>query len=325
MKRIVAVAYDGFQLLDIAGPADVFDAANRVLGRRAYSFEVRVPGRRSDVTAGNGTVVGAAPLEELLEAVDTVLVAGSQVLVDNAPDPAVVAAVVGVAPAARRVVSVCTGAFILAAAGLLASRRATTHWLAAERLAQEHADVDVEPDAIYVRDHDVWTSAGVTAGIDLALAMVADDHGHDVARRVASGLVVYLQRPGGQSQFSTPLRATPPAADSLRELQAYIDAHPSADLSVPALAERLGMSPRHLTRVFTAQTGIAPGRYVERSRADAARRLLETTDASHDWIARESGLGSPETLYRVFRRRWQVAPGDYRRRFRTPASTEKRH
>jgi transcriptional regulator GlxA family with amidase domain len=164
-------------------------------------------------------------------------------------------------------------------------------------------------------DGDVWTSAGVSAGVDLALALVAEDHGHALARDVACGLVVYLHRPGGQSQFSTQMNALPPPSEPLRELQAFIDAHPADDLSVPALARHAGMSERHFSRVFTRQTGMSPGRYVERSRADAARRLLEITDRPLDRVARETGLGAPETLYRVFRRHWRISPGDYRRRF----------
>ncbi|MET8800586.1 GlxA family transcriptional regulator [Nocardia sp. NPDC004568] len=319
MKRIAAVAYDGFQLLDLAGPADVFDVANQVLGRQAYGVEI-VGVHSGRVRAGNGVALYAVTPDELPPGrIDTVVVAGGTALLEDPVDQAVVDAIVALATRADRVASVCTGAFVLAAAGLLTRRRATTHWLATDRLARAHPDIEVEPDAIYIRDGNIWTSAGVTAGIDLALALVAADYGHDVARVVASGLVVYLQRPGGQSQFSTALRARPPASEALRELQVYIDANPAADLGVAALAERIGMSPRHFTRVFTAQLGIAPGRYVERSRADAARRLLETTDATHEWIARASGIGSPESLYRVFRRRWSVSPGTYRRMFHTPA------
>jgi transcriptional regulator GlxA family with amidase domain len=173
----------------------------------------------------------------------------------------------------------------------------------------------VDADPLYIEDGHVWTSAGVLSGVDLALALVARDHGHGLARDVACGLVVYLHRPGGQSQFSMPMRTLTPRSEPLRELQAYIDAHPEADLSVPALALRAGMSERHFSRVFTQQTGLSPGRYVERSRADAARRLLEVTDHPLDTVARESGLGTPETLYRVFRRHWRISPGDHRRRF----------
>ncbi|WP_068035552.1 GlxA family transcriptional regulator [Nocardia speluncae] len=317
MKRIVAVVHDGFQLLDLAGPADVFDAANRVLRSRAYSVETTAP-HSGPVATSNGVSVCAQSEEELPAGqIDTLLVVGGSAPLHNPIDPALVDIVTALAERANRVASVCTGAFILAAGGLLARKRVTTHWLVTDRLAGNHPDLEVEPEAIFVQSGNIWTSAGVTTGIDLALALVADDYGHDIARQVASGLVVYLQRPGGQSQFSTILRAKRPASDALRELQAYIDANPAADLGIAALAARVGMSPRHFTRVFTAELGIAPGRYVERSRADTARRLLETTEATQEWIARESGIGSTVTLYRVFRRHWYVSPGDYRRKFRT--------
>jgi transcriptional regulator GlxA family with amidase domain len=219
------------------------------------------------------------------------------------------------AATARRTTSVCSGALILAEAGLLDGRRATTHWLVSDWMRASYPRVEVDADPIYVNDGDVWTSAGVSAGVDLALALVAADHGHELARQVAAGMVVYLHRPGGQSQFSTPMAAAVPRSEPLRQLQAYIDANPDADLSVPALARRAGMSDRHFSRVFTDQVGLSPGRYVERSRADAARRLLEITDQPLDRVARETGLGRPETLYRVFRRNWRISPGDYRRRF----------
>jgi transcriptional regulator GlxA family with amidase domain len=223
--------------------------------------------------------------------------------------------IAGLARRARRVASVCNGALLLAEAGLLDGRRATTHWLIAEDLAAAYPRVHVDADPIYLRDGTVWTSAGVTAGIDLALALVAEDHGTALAADVARGLVVYLHRPGGQSQFSTPMRTTAPSSEPLRELQAYIDANPAADLTVPALARRAAMSERHFSRVFTRQVGMSPGRYVEHSRADAARRLLEATDAPLARVARDCGLGLPETLYRTFRRRWRISPADYRRRF----------
>ena len=330
MKRVALVVFDGFQLLDLAGPADVFDVANQVVGRnsRAYSVEV-LSSLGGAVVASNGVALTTAGFADAATQQvhsgsrsnrrDTLIVVGGWPVARSPIDPRLVNAVKALARQSRRVASVCSGAFVLAEAGLLSQRRATTHWVVAEKLERRYPDVEVEADAIYVRDGNVWTSAGVTAGIDLALAMVGDDHGHEVARQVASGLVVYLHRPGGQSQFSTPMATAAPRREGLRELQAYIDAHPADDLSVAALARRVSMSPRHFSRVFTQQTGMPPGQYVERSRAQAARRLLELTDDAQDRIARASGLGTPETLYRVFRRHWRVAPGDYRRRFRTLA------
>ncbi|MFI7545476.1 GlxA family transcriptional regulator [Actinoplanes sp. NPDC049599] len=308
-RRIVAVVYDGFQLLDLAGPADVFATA-ALIARGGYRLEVAAaaPGA---VRAHNGVSTTAVGFDELTD-IDTLLVTGGL----SAPRQLHLAGpIAALARRARRVASVCNGALLLAEAGLLDGRRATTHWLIAGDLAAQYPRVRVDPDPIYLRDGPVWTSAGVTAGIDLALALVAADHGAALAADVARGLVVYLHRPGGQSQFSTPMRAAAPSSETLRELQAYIDANPAADLSVPALARRTAMSERHFSRIFTRQVGMSPGRYVEHSRADAARRLLESTDAPLARIARDCGLGLPETLYRTFRRRWRVSPADYRRRF----------
>jgi len=309
-RRIVAVVYDGFQLLDLAGPADVFATAS-LIARGGYRIEVTAAAA-GQVRAHNGITTTAGDLDALAGPIDTLLVVGGL----TAPEHLALAAPIArLAARSRRTASVCSGALLLAEAGLLDVRRATTHWLVADDLAGRYPRVHVDADPIYLRDGDVWTSAGVTAGIDLALALVADDHGPALAADVARGLVVYLHRPGGQSQFSTPLRNRAPSSEPLRDLQAYIDANPAADLSVPALARRATMSERHFSRVFTRQVGMSPGRYVEHSRADAARRLLEATDEPLSRVARDSGLGLPETLYRTFRRRWRISPADYRRRF----------
>jgi transcriptional regulator GlxA family with amidase domain len=316
-RRIVVVIFDGFQLLDLAGPADVFATASLMVGaKHGYRLDVAAV-RAAAVPAGNGiTTMAGLALDEITGPIDTLVVVGGLSVPERLGDRELIDGISRLARTARRVTSVCNGAFLLAEAGLLDGRRVTTHWLAAEDLDTRYPDIEVDADRIYVRDGNVWTSAGVTAGIDLALALVADDHGHECARAVACGLVVYLHRPGGQSQFSTPMRTAVPPSEPLRQLQAFIDANPDADLSVPALARRAGMSDRHFSRTFTEQTGLSPGRYVERSRADAARRLLEHTSHPLDRVARESGLGVPETLYRVFRRHWRVAPGEYRHRFR---------
>ncbi|MDA0567714.1 GlxA family transcriptional regulator [Streptomonospora sp. S1-112] len=315
MRRVVVVVFERFQLLDLAGPADVFASAGLFAGDGGYRIEPAAP-RAGAVTAHNGLAVHAqAALGEVAGPIDTLLVVGGFGVPDQLADRALVADIARLAGEARRVASVCNGAFLLAEAGLLDGRRATTHWWAAPEFAERYPATEADPAPIYIRDGDVWTSAGVTAGIDLALALVAEDHGHDLAARVARALVVYLHRPGGQDQFSLPVRVPAPRSAPLRDLQAFIDAHPAADLRIPALAERTAMSERHFARVFTRETGMTPGAYVERSRADAARRLLETTAHPLDRVARESGLGTPETLYRVFRRHWRISPGDYRRRF----------
>ncbi|TMR96888.1 GlxA family transcriptional regulator [Nonomuraea basaltis] len=314
-RRILIVVFPGFQLLDLAGPADVFATAG-LLAPGGYRVEV-VAVRAGAVPAGNGVEVTAGALGEVTGPIDTLMVAGGPSVPEHLGDGELIGGIAALARAAGRVASVCNGAFLLAEAGLLDHRRATTHWLAAGELQSRYACVEVDADPLYIEDGNVWTSAGVLSGVDLALALVARDHGHALARDVARGLVVYLHRPGGQSQFSTPMRAMTPRSEPLRELQAYIDANPAADLSVPGLALRAGMSERHFSRVFTQQTGLSPGRYVERSRADAARRLLEVTDHPLDTVARESGLGTAETLYRVFRRHWRISPGDHRRGFRS--------
>ncbi|MGW0802761.1 GlxA family transcriptional regulator [Nonomuraea sp. NPDC002799] len=314
-RRVLIVVFPGFQLLDMAGPADVFATAD-LIAPGSYRVEVAAV-RAGAVRAGNGVEVTASALGEVDGPVDTLLVAGGLSMAEQVRDPELVGGIVTLAAGAQRIASVCNGAYLLAEAGLLDRRRATTHWLAADELATRYEKVDVDPDPLYIEDGNVWTSAGVLSGVDLSLALVARDHGHALASSVARGLVVYLHRPGGQSQFSTPMRVMTPRSEPLRELQAHIDANPATDLSVPALAARVGMSERHFSRVFTEQTGLSPGRYVERSRADTARRLLEVTGHPLDTVARESGLGTPETLYRVFRRRWRISPGDHRRRFQS--------
>ncbi|MCF6472904.1 GlxA family transcriptional regulator [Nonomuraea sp. MG754425] len=319
-RRVVIVVFPGFQLLDMAGPADVFGTAHLLVPGGGYTVEVASPGGGA-VAALHGVTVATSALGEVSGPIDTLVVAGGLSVPEHLGDRGLIADLVRLAGGARRVASVCNGAFLLAEAGLLDHRRVTTHWLAAGELQSRYAAVEVDPDPLYIEDGHVWTSAGVLSGVDLALALVSRDHGHRLAADVARGLVVYLHRPGGQSQFSTPMRAMTPRSEPLRELQAYIDANPGADLSVPALALRAGMSERHFSRVFTEQTGLSPGRYVERSRADTARRLLEVTGLPLSAVARESGLGTQETLYRVFRRHWRISPGDHRRRFRSKDST----
>ena len=213
--------------------------------------------------------------------------------------------------------SVCTGSFLLAAAGPLDGRRAATHWARAGRLASEHPSVTVDAEALFVRDGDIWTSAGVTAGIDLALALVEDDHGGDVAQMVARWLVMFLRRPGGQTQFSGPLWHAPIELEPVRSACEAIQAAPDGDLSVPSLARRAGLSERHFIRVFTRETGTSPARYVESARVDAARRLLESTEVPVAVVARACGFGTAETLRRAFQRRLCIAPSEHRDRFRT--------
>jgi transcriptional regulator GlxA family with amidase domain len=317
--RISVLAVDGTQSLDVTGPVEVFAAASRLAewaGRRErYDVQVVTPGG-GDVALSNGLRLSAAPLPRAT--MDTILVAGGEGCRRLTGDDDAVRWLRGAARRARRVASVCTGAFVLAAAGLLDGRRATTHWAWCAALADEYPGIDVDPDPIYVRDGDVWTSAGVTAGMDLALALVEDDLGHDIAVGAARWLVLFLKRPGGQSQFSAGLAAQAAGSKPLRDLQAWIADHLDADLSVPALAERACLSERHFARAWRAETGMTPAAYVEALRVERARALLED-GRRVDAVARATGFGSAEVLRRVFHRRLGVGPSAYRERFRAAA------
>ncbi len=301
------------QALDLVGPLEVFDIANRQVAG-AYRVEVASPGG-GRITASSGLTVDTVPLRTR-GALDTLVVVGGLGTYDAMRDGAFVSWIAGAAHRSRRVTSVCSGAFLLGAAGLLDGKRATTHWSQCERLAVVFPMVTVESDPIFVRDGNTWTSAGVTAGMDLALALVEDDLGADVAREVARWLVLFVQRPGGQSQFSAQLAAQQPERDALRDVTAWIVDDPSADFSVPALARRAGMSVRNFARAFRAELGVTPATYVETSRVEAARRLLESTDRTIGDIARACGFGTVETMHRTFKRTVRVTPGDYRRHFK---------
>ncbi|MEV0250664.1 GlxA family transcriptional regulator [Nocardia sp. NPDC050712] len=315
MRTVLIVVFDGFQLLDLAGPADVFSSAALLGARPGYRVEVASASAGLVRSACGVEVMARHALGSWSEPVHTLLVAGGLAAWAASGEDGLVAGIRRGAGWAERVGSICSGAYLLAQAGLLDGRRATTHWAGGELLASRFPAVTTEPDRIYVRDGPVWTSAGVTAGIDLALAMVADDHDAALAREVARWLVVYLHRPGGQSQFSAPMAAEAPQRNSLRALQVWMEENLAGDLSLAALAMRAGMSTRHFSRVFAAELGTTPARYVERVRVGAARRLLETTDQTMDRVASTVGLGSPDTLYRIFHRHLGIPPGEYRARF----------
>jgi transcriptional regulator GlxA family with amidase domain len=256
------------------------------------------------------------PLGNVRGPLDTLVVAGGTGTARALEDRALVGLVKRAAGRARRVASVCTGAFLLAEAGLLDGRRATTHWSACARLAARYPQLEVDPDPIFVRDGRIWTSAGVTAGMDLALALVEEDHGRDVALAVARELVLFLKRPGGQAQFSAQLRAQLAERTALRDLQAWIADHPGAELSVEALARRVAMSPRHFARVFKQETGATPARAVLAARVEAARRRLEDGDDGLAGVAAACGFASAEVMRRAFLRTLGVGPSHYRTRFR---------
>ena len=311
------LAFDGAGFLDVAGPAEVFAVADALVDFAGYRVTIASPDGR-DATSSSGFRMGVAAAAADVEGpVDTVVVPGTWTWPEATEDAALLEAVRDSSARSRRVAGVCVGAFVLAAAGLLDGRRATTHWQFADELAARHPAVRVDADRIFVEDGDVYTSAGVTAGIDLALALVEADLGPGVARRVARHLVVFMQRPGGQAQFSVRLQAEPVERPALRDLLDGIAADPAADHRLPALSRRAGFSERHLTRLFARELGTTPGRYVERVRIEAARALLETSDAPLGSIAREAGLGSAETLRRAFVRHAGVTPDAYRRSFVT--------
>jgi transcriptional regulator GlxA family with amidase domain len=314
-RRVVFVVFDGMKILDLAGPAEVFAEAN--LAGAAYSLRYVSPSGEPILTSA-GTRMPVDGTAEDMPDPDTVVVCGGDVLVDRPIEDGLVAAVRGLRPRTRRLVSICTGSFVLALAGVLSGRRATTHWRHARLLARSYSGITVLPDALFVEDDGVFTSAGVSAGIDLALALVEQDHGPDLARTVARNLVVFMQRPGGQSQFSAPLEVRPARAPALRAVVDLISAQPALDHSTGCLAARAGVSPRHLARMFTAEFGTTPVKYVEQVRLDHAKALL---DGGHGVAetARMAGFGSSETMRRAFVARLGVSPSGYRARFTTTA------
>ncbi len=318
-RPVLVVLFDDVQSLDVTGPFEVFAGAARAAGDpSAY------PLRTASLDGGpvrTHSGLRILPDTTLAEAVaggapHTLVVPGGEGT--RRPDPALIDWLRVHAPRAERLVSVCTGALLLADAGLLDGHRATTHWAACEHLARRHPEVEVDPDPIFVREGRLSTSAGVTSGIDLALALVEEDLGRDVALTVARHLVVFLRRPGNQAQFSAQLSAQTARREPLRDLQQWITEHPGADLSVEALAARARLSPRHFARAFHEETGIPPGRYVDRVRLEHARRLLEETSRGVEEVARASGYGTPETMRRAFLRALGTAPAEYRRRFHSP-------
>jgi transcriptional regulator GlxA family with amidase domain len=318
-RHVVIVAFDGLQPLDAVGPHEVFAGARRAaaaLGRpSSYRVTVASPSGAA-VRAESGLVLGTAPLPTTSEHIDTLVLSGGPGAEAAARDEAVLDFIRLTAPRCRRVASVCSGAFLGAAAGLFDGRRVTTHWSRARQLAEAYPGITVDADPIYIRDGKYWSSAGVTAGIDLSLALVQEDLGVDVAQTVARWLVMFLHRPGGQTQFASPVWVPRAERSTIRAVQTLVEAAPGGDHRLPALAAAAAMSVRHFTRVFTAEVGETPSRFVERTRLEAARRELEDTADTLDVVATRCGLGSAESLRRVFQRHLGVPPDAYRRRFR---------
>jgi transcriptional regulator GlxA family with amidase domain len=316
-RRVDVLAFPDVQLLDVAGPIQVFAAANEQSVRSGvsapYSIRVIAPGG-AQIRATSGLIFATEPLPPSAEPLDTLIVAGGQGVMLAAEDPLLVDWLRARAGTARRTASVCTGAFLLAAAGLLDGRRAVTHWEYCGLLSRRHPAVTVEPDPIFVQDEQVWSSAGVTAGIDLSLALVEADLGRAVALGVARHLVMFLKRPGGQAQFSTAL-SLQSTDDRFAELHDWLAEHLSEDLSLIRLASVAGMSERTLLRRYREATGLTPARAIERLRVEAARQLLTETRLPAKRIAANCGFGSEETMRRSFAKLLGVSPQDYRHRF----------
>jgi transcriptional regulator GlxA family with amidase domain len=319
-RDVLILGYPGIQALDVVGPCEVFASATLNLagdGRGQDGYRVAVAdinGR--PIASSSGLAFATTQLPDPTRPIDTLVLPGGGGVDATRANPAIVDWIRTAAVRARRVVSVCTGAFLAAQAGLLDGCRATTHWAFADALAREFPTVAVDPEPIFIRSSaSVWTAAGVTAGIDLALSLVEDDHGAEVAQTVARWLVLYLRRPGGQTQFAAPVWIPRARQEPIREVQESVEADPGGAHSIADLAARAAMSPRHFARVFTDEVGVAPGAYVERVRTEAARRQLEETDDTVVAVATRCGFGTAETLRRTFIRRLGVPPEHYRRTF----------
>ncbi|MDX3452988.1 GlxA family transcriptional regulator [Streptomyces sp. ME02-8801-2C] len=319
-RTVLVVLFDGVQPLDVAGPVDVFTAAARFTGSEStppYVVRTASLGGEPVRAAGGLRLVPDLDLADV-EDPELLLLPGGPGVGDV--DSRLVAWLRERAPRVKRVVSVCTGAYLLAEAGLLDGRRATTHWASCDYLASRYPRIRIDPVPIFVRDGPISTSAGVTAGIDLAIALVEEDFGRAVAHEIARLLVVYVRRPGNQAQVSVQLSAQIARSDPLREVQYWAAANLAADLSVPAMAERAGLSPRQFARVFAEQVGTTPGRYVDLIRLEAAQRMLTDTRDGVVRIARQCGYGTPEAMRLAFVRELDVSPTEYRRTFtKSPA------
>lgn len=316
-KQVVMLAFAGAQILDVVGPMQILSGVNDERPQNAAAYRLTLLAERKGMfrTSCGVGLVADGKWSELPPKIDTLIVAGGDGTREAMQNEALRAALLRGAARARRVVSVCSGAFLLAAAGLLKGKRATTHWRSAAQLARTFPDVTVEPDAIYVRDGRVWTSAGVTAGMDLALALVREDFGDDMALKVARRHVLYLLRPGGQSQFSAHLSAEAYDEGKLAGLLRWLPDHINEELDVASLARRVHMSERNFARVFREQTGQTPAHYVECVRVDAARRLLTQSRLPVEAVAARSGFGSDERMRRAFQRHLKISPASFRARF----------
>ena len=318
MPTVAVAIFPGVQALDVAGPVDVFSEANQFLAPEAHYEVTLVSAEPGALRASNGmTLVADQTFEQAAQGFDLALVAGGPALPECEPEPRLTAWLVSVAARCKRYGSVCTGAFALGHAGLLDERSVTTHWQHAAQLAAQFPHARVDFDRIYLRDEQLVTSAGVTAGIDLSLALVAEDHGPRTALAVAKRLVVFAQRQGGQSQFSPYLTAPADETSAVAKVQTHVMDHIGESFTVKRLADVAGMSARNFARVFVQETGVTPHEFVERARVDAARKLLESSPAALKAIAYDCGFGTADRMRIVFTKRIGVTPMQYRERFRS--------
>ena len=321
VRRVAILAMPDVHTLDVAGPFDIFERAAKLVENRSlvggstYTVEILTTKTGPLGTSTGLQFLGHRSFRRVRGGIDTLLVVAGQAIPSTLIEPSILRWLQRMAPQVRRLCSICAGAFVLAAAGLLDGRRATTHWGFCQILASRYPHIEVDPDPIFVRDGNVYTTAGVTAGMDLALALVEEDYGHEVAVKIARDLVLFMRRPGGQSQFSSQLLLQAADREPLRELLGWMADHLNQDLSVEALANQVNMSPRHFARVFAQEVGVTPARFVEKLRLEAARRRLEESSQSVEVISVETGFGSAESMRRSFLRHLRVTPTDYRSRF----------
>jgi transcriptional regulator GlxA family with amidase domain len=310
-RKVVIVGPPPVQVLDVTGPLEVFSNAE------GYDITIGTPGREGTLeTNRRFGLTGALPISEIDGLIDTLLVAGGPGAESGTYDPQLVEWIRDAAQRSRRVASICTGAFLLGAAGLLDGKQVVTHRRFCDRLAKEFPRALVAREPIFLKDGAIWTSAGITAGIDLSLALVEEDHGHEVALRIARFLVMYLVRPGGQAQFSHMLLHQAVSSRPLRELQVWMLENLREDLTVEKLAERIGMSPRHFTRVCLRETKMNPGQFVDRLRVEAAQRMIDSSNMELKEIADACGFHSADAMRRAFLRVIGITAGEYMERFR---------
>ena len=311
MRRVVISGPPPVQILDVTGPLEVFASAPD------YRVEIAVPSRCRVLETSRGVSLGGAtPIEEVTGPIDTLVIVGGPGAECGVYEEAYLGWIAEAATQSRRVAAVCTGAFLLAAAGILNGKRAVTHWQFCDRLAREFPDVQVDPNAIYLRDGSIYTSAGITAGIDLTLALVEEDHGNKTALAIARQLVMFLVRPGGQAQYSHMLSRQAVTSDPLRELQVWMLENIKEDLSVERLADRIGMSARHFARICRSETNMNPGQFVDRMRVEAAQQMIDSSSMGLKEIADACGFGSADSMRRTFLRVLGITAGNYMERFK---------